>query len=99
MKKPFLVRIVTRFRGNPLLSAILNLKGRNLDSKKWVFILGCYNSGTTLLDQILSLHPEISGLKDEGVMLTDCLKRPEDFGWRRMWWKCEDQMAIVDERD
>jgi len=45
-----------------------------------------------LLNQILSGHPQVSGLNEEGVMLTDKLTRPEDFEWRRMWWKCEDKM-------
>src|SRR5690606_18802337 len=43
-------------------------------------------------DQILSTHPKISGLPDEGVMLTDQLVRPEDFGWRRLWSECETKM-------
>lgn len=28
-------------------------------------------------------------------MLTDALPRPEDFGWRRMWHRCEAEMAIT----
>jgi hypothetical protein len=78
-----------------LFADLLERTGREIEDKKWVFILGCYNSGTTLLEAILSEHPEISGLGDEGVMLTDQLRRPEDFGWRRMWWMCEPEMKTT----
>lgn len=97
MKKSMFVRLATRFRGNPILSLLLRTTGTQLKDKKWIFILGCYNSGTTLLDQILAMHPKIAGMSDEGVMLTDQLPRPEDFGWRRMWWKCEDKLGIKNE--
>jgi len=95
-KKSFKVRFYTRFRNNALLNAFLNLTQKPLKPKKWVFILGCYNSGTTLLAELLSQHPQLSVLPDEGVMLTNKLKRPEDFGWRRMWWKCTEMMKSAD---
>ena len=90
--KELLHRIMARYKYNPLYSKLSELTGKNILDKKWVFIIGCYNSGTTLLDQILASHPDISGLPDEGVMLTDQLSRPEDYGWRRMWYKCHDKM-------
>jgi hypothetical protein len=65
-----------------------------LKPKKWVFIIGCYNSGTTLLAEIFEKHPQLAVLHDEGVMLTNQLPRPEDFGWRRMWCECEGKMQI-----
>ncbi len=33
---------------------------------QWVFLTGCNNSGTTLVDYLLGLHPEIDPLKCEG---------------------------------
>lgn len=96
MKKKLSVRLTARFRGNPVFASLLQHTGRSIKNKRWIFIVGCYNSGTTLLDDILSRHPQISGLGDEGVMLTNQLPRPEDFGWRRMWWKCEDQVRVLD---
>jgi len=95
-KKPLKVRIYTRFRNSTILNAFLNLTQKPLKPKKWVFILGCYNSGTTLLAELLSQHPQLSVLPDEGVMLTNQLKRPEDFGWRRMWWKCAEMIKSAD---
>ena len=82
-------KVTARFRKNPVYSYILEKTGKELENKKWIFIVGCYNSGTTLLNQIMADHPQISGLPDEGVMLTNKLVKPEDFGWRRMWHKCE----------
>lgn len=59
-----------------------------------ILIVGCYNSGTTLLNNILSQHPEISGLSTEGVSLTKEFRTPEEFGWNRLWYKCRDQVEI-----
>lgn len=91
-KLDFLHRVTARLKYNPIWAEILNQSGKSLENKNWIFITGCYNSGTTLLDQILATHPDISGLPDEGVMLTDQLVRPEDFGWRRLWSECENEM-------
>ncbi len=92
-KTEILHKTTARLKGNPLWAFFLKITGKPIKQKKWIFIVGCYNSGTTLLDQILADHPEISGLPDEGVMLTNQLKRPEDFGWQRMWSECEDQIT------
>jgi len=94
MSKSLFKRVTARFRKNKLYSIALQLTGNTLQDKKWIIILGCYNSGTTLLDKLLSTHPEIAGLDEEGVMLTNQLPRPEDYGWRRMWFKCEENMKI-----
>ena len=90
--KSILHRLASRFRKNDALYKGLEMTGHELKDRNWVFILGCYNSGTTLLNQILAEHPEISGLPDEGVMLTSELYKPEDFGWRRMWSQCYEQL-------
>ena len=62
------------------------LTGRSLAPDRWVFVVGCYNSGTTLLANLLEAHPAINGLAREGVELTDALRRPELAGWPRMCW-------------
>ena len=64
--------------------------GKSLKPEKWVFVVGCYNSGTTLLANLLEAHPGINGLAREGVELTDALRRPELAGWPRLWAQCED---------
>ena len=63
-------------------------------NKTYVFVIGCYSSGTTLLDNILSAHEEISNLPSEGQVLTGQLSAPEDFGWNRMWCMCQDKLEI-----
>ncbi|MCX2745200.1 sulfotransferase [Mangrovivirga sp. M17] len=93
-KKTIKHRFFTRFRKNKVISDIFYQTGYDLNPEKWVFIVGCYNSGTTLLTEILSKSSELTVLPDEGVMLTDVLPRPEDFGWRRMWVKCEKDMVV-----
>ncbi len=92
--KSYKQRLYARFRKNKISTALLYYTGEVPRPKKWIFIIGCYNSGTTLLDEILTQHAQIGGLNDEGVMLSNRLPRPEDFGWRRMWVKCENEMAI-----
>ncbi len=54
---------------------------------KWVFIVGCYNSGTSLLLTILQHHPKLSTLPNlgEGQWLTDHLVAPSSIGIPRLW--------------
>jgi len=63
--------------------------------ERWIFIVGCYNSGTTLLETILASHPEIQGLPKEGVFLTDELAAPRELGWPRMWMKCQRELRVL----
>lgn len=90
----FKQKLFSRFKNSLLLSGLFSFFGKELQPEKWVFIVGCYNSGTTLLAEIFEKHPQLAVLPDEGVMLTNQLPRPEDFGWRRMWCECEPQMQI-----
>jgi hypothetical protein len=64
--------------------------------KKYIFIVGCYNSGTTLLNSIIGVHPEISMLETEGNYLTPVLKKPEQFDWIRMYHKCLPELAVAE---
>jgi len=63
-------------------------------NKTFIFIVGCYNSGTTLLNNILAAHDEISCLPSEGKALASELYGPEDFGWNRMWHMCRHELEI-----
>lgn len=56
-----------------------------MTSPGWIFIIGCYNSGTTLLDRILRQHPDIAALPDEGQFLTSALVTPRSLGIPRLW--------------
>ncbi len=70
------------------------LRGRDLQPERWIFIIGCYNSGTTLLKDLLAEHPAIGVLAGEGVKFSDALPRPEDAGWQRMWCECLSQVRL-----
>ncbi|QPG06391.1 sulfotransferase [Salinimonas marina] len=58
--------------------------------KKWVFIVGCYNSGTTLLSELMGRHPDMSALPTEGHFITDQFQKDYDLGIPRMWVDRED---------
>lgn len=65
--------------------------------KAWVFVVGCYNSGTTLLAQMLGEHPRISALPTEGQFLTDQLPADYDYGIPRMWVMREDLWRLTED--
>jgi hypothetical protein len=88
------LKLIKRYRFNPLVKSVLTATGSVPKPEKWVFIVGCYNSGTTLLESLLGNHPDIGSMRDEGVILTGHLTRPEDFGWTRMWHQCYDQLKM-----
>ncbi|MGV6825688.1 MAG: sulfotransferase family protein [bacterium] len=52
---------------------------------KWLFIVGCYNSGTTLLHDVLASHPDVGVLPREGQYCTDQFLIPGDIGLARGW--------------
>jgi hypothetical protein len=52
---------------------------------KWVFIVGCYNSGTTLLHNVLASLPDVAHLPREGQYCTDQLLVPSTVGLARSW--------------
>ena len=70
------------------------LKFSNVEPGKWLFIVGCYNSGTTILKDVVGAHRSISTLPREGAKFSDMLPRPEDLGWQRMWVGCKDHMEM-----
>ena len=65
-----------------------------LDPDRWIFIIGCYNSGTTLLQRMLWRHPQIASMAGEGFRYTDVLEWPESYGWTRMWHRCAEEIRI-----
>lgn len=64
--------------------------------KQWVFLVGCYNSGTTLLAEVLGEHPQISALPTEGHFITDQFVKDFDIGLPRMWVKREDIFRLTE---
>jgi len=80
---------------SPTTAPYMRRRVEPLSPKKWVFVVGCYNSGTSLLLQLLGQHPEIS-IIDEGVFWTNQLSTPEDFGWTRMWAQVADEVRLTE---
>lgn len=70
--------------------------GRPLNPEKWVFVVGCYDSGTTLLAKILGQLPDFGGLPNEGQFLSDVIPYPETYGWPRMFYQCLDKLRMED---
>lgn len=87
-------RVIDGLLMQPWVSGPLHVFGNELDDKKWVFVIGCYNSGTTLLAEMLQTHSEMDGMRNEGAFLTDSLPYPERLGWPRMWAECEDKLLV-----
>jgi len=87
-------RLLTKPTRSLLLTSFLRRFVQPCKPEKWVFIMGCYNSGTTLLERMLVTHPAISAL-DEGVFKTDQLITPEELGWPRMWCQVVDQVRLT----
>lgn len=62
----------------------------------WLFLVGCYNSGTTLLAELLSGHPDISALPTEGHFITDQFVKDYDLGLPRMWAGREELFRLTE---
>ena len=62
-----------------------NILGLRRQRIAWLFLLGVNNSGTTLLERILGLHPEISKLPEEGHYLSRTFPSPNQLKVRRIW--------------
>ena len=88
-RNPYRQKVFNILARKRVVKSLSGLLGSSLEGKQWVFILGCYNSGTTLLQRLMMDHPEISGMPAEGVAFTDVLVRPEEYGWPRAWFKCK----------
>jgi len=53
--------------------------------EKWIFLVSCYNSGSTLLHEILAMHPQIGSMPKEGQFYTDQFVLPKAVGLPRLW--------------
>lgn len=52
---------------------------------QWIFVLGCNNSGTTLMTRLLESHPMISGVPRGGRGATVVLLPPREANVVRLW--------------
>ena len=72
-------------RRSALQAAYYGKFGQAVTPQRWVFVVGCYNSGTTLLHDVLACHPDVAHLPREGQYCTDQLTNPGDAGLARAW--------------
>jgi len=97
-KGTFFRRLFLRFYSfilmYPLIKIFIRFFSSEPNIKNWIIILSNYNSGSTLLKNILSNAQEIAFLPDESVLYSTQVKRPdEEFGWQRNWIFCEDKIG------
>ncbi len=67
--------------------------------KSWIVLVGSYNSGTTILKELISTHPDVASFHLEATRYTDIFKRPETLGWTRNWLKIKDYISLPDEQN
>lgn len=96
LRRRTMLRLLTKPTRSRLFSAAARRFVRPATPVKWIFVVGCYNSGTTLLERLLGTHPLISTL-DEGAFRTDQLMTPEEMGWPRMWCEVADRVRLTEE--
>jgi hypothetical protein len=99
--KKFIKKVESVRRRNRLFWMINRFKNPNKylqfsNSRKWVFIMGCTNSGTRVLDHILSDHSDIASLPWEGQFLTDVIPRPRVYKVGRVWAERLDCLRMTD---
>lgn len=73
--------------------------GAGAARRPWVFVLGCNNSGTTLLYEMLGCHPSITLLPHEGQYLTRLLPLPGGAGCPRVWTERLDIFRMTEQDD
>lgn len=70
---------------------------RLLAEHRWIFLVGCNNSGTTLIHDVLAATGRFSFMPHEGQRYTDVLKRAEKRGYQRVWAEYVGELQL-DER-
>ena len=65
-------------------------------SKRWVFILGCNNSGTSLLYYLLSKHPQVASFPVDGQFFTSALPVPMNHDVGRLWSERPDVFRLTE---
>ncbi|GIK39964.1 MAG: hypothetical protein BroJett011_37970 [Chloroflexota bacterium] len=78
-------KVIKDFYNNRLQVKLNGIFGPLPKPDKWVFVVGCYNSGTTLLHNLLASCPEVGSMPNEGHVYTDQLLIPKSVGLYRLW--------------
>lgn len=91
--KAIFYELFIRLYEHPLIRPTLKLFISKKQPAQINFVMGCYNSGTTVVKNAIALHPDIATAPVEGDLLTCSLLSYEKGGWPRcMVAKCHDVM-------
>lgn len=90
------VEVATKLYLRPWFRTLVRPLFQVKEPENWVFLVGCYNSGTTILREILQAHPQISTLPFEGVRLTSAFPDLEESDWPRMMYHQRDKWPLSD---
>lgn len=82
-KKPISRRL--KLRLNKVKRSYAGRFGKVPRHKKWIFIISCTNSGSTVLHELLAAHPQIASMHFEGQHYQDQLPLPAEEGTFRLW--------------
>ena len=82
-KRPVSKRL--RLRMDRLKRRFAGRFGALPQNKKWVFIISCTNSGSTVLHELLAAHPDIASMRFEGQHYQDQLPLPTEDDAQRLW--------------
>ncbi len=69
-----------------------------VSAHKWCFIVGCNNSGTSILQRILENTGQVSTLPKEGQMYTRVFKRARKRGHERVWSEYLEELIVSHEK-
>jgi hypothetical protein len=67
-----------------------------LAAHKWCFIVGCNNSGTSLLQELLARSGQVSTMALEGQVYTRALARSMRRGHERVWTEYLSELRLTD---
>ncbi len=65
---------------------------QQLNGHTWCFVVGCNNSGTSILQNMLGKHVDVSVMPLEGQMHTKTFPRAKKKGHERVWSEYQDEL-------
>ena len=69
---------------------------RLLEDHRWIFLVGCNNSGTTLIHDVLAATGKFSFMPHEGQRYTSVLQRAKKRGYQRVWSEYVGELQLED---
>lgn len=58
---------------------------------RWIFVVGCYNSGTKLVTSMFAAHQSVASMPQEGRFFSDGITDLQQGGWGRMMYMNRDK--------